>query len=262
MAYITRYLGVHVYFGGIERSHQPLLLEFRTPPYLVQHCPKCNFRDQCDRHLLTSPATFNLDHGKGSPPPPPARARFLHVVYSQTRWRYWNRWLSPGTKASPSSLVDVFTTGNYTRLVLKNPKTQSARGGAFVYLSVPAALGTDEAHAITVALRGAPPLSLAEKVKAFPEEDVFTVYVKDLGPWTKALRSVADGPAAISSPQSLLVDVDGFYNNVQSFSSMMEGGAKRIIVVAGGSGMTSLMGFIQVRFGGGRWGCTVCIHGH
>ena len=142
--------------------------------------------------------------------------------------------------------MNVLTTGDYTRLVLKNPKTQSARGGSFVYLSVPAALGTDEAHAITVALRGTPPSSVPEKARAFPEEDVFTVYVKDLGPWTRALRLVSDGPAATASPQSLLVDVDGFYNGVASLGSMMKGGASRVVVIAGGSGVTSLMGFIQV----------------
>ena len=83
---------------------------------------------------------------------------------------------------------------------------------------------------------------------------MFTVYVKDLGPWTTALRDVSEGPVATGSPQSLLVDVDGFYNTAESFNSMMLAGAKRVIVVAGGSGMTSLMGFIQVgvvRGGGG-----------
>ncbi|CAM9161198.1 unnamed protein product, partial [Sphacelaria rigidula] len=169
----------------------------------------------------------------------------LSRLESWKRWRYWNRWLSPATKASPTSLVDLLTTGDYTRLVLRNPKTLSARGGSFVYLSVPAALGTDEAHAITVALRGSPPSSVPEKVKTFSEEDVFTVYVKDLGPWTKALRLVSEAPAATGSPQSLLVDVDGFYNTAESFNSMMQAGAKRVVVVAGGSGMTSLMGFIQ-----------------
>ncbi|CAM9627299.1 unnamed protein product [Laminaria digitata] len=172
----------------------------------------------------------------------------VHVMsrlQSWKRWRYWNRWLSPATKASPTSLVNVLTTGDYTRLVLRNPKTLSARGGTFVYLSCPGALGTDEAHAITVALRGSPPSSVPEKVQALPEEEVFTVYIKDLGSWTKALRLVSDGPAATVAPQSLLVDVDGFYNTAESFSSMMAGGASRIVVVAGGSGMTSLMGFIQ-----------------
>ena len=93
---------------------------------------------------------------------------------------------------------------------------------------------------------------MPEKARAFAEEEVFTVYVKDLGPWTKALRLVADGPVATASPQSLLVDVDGFYNTTESFTSMLASGVSRIVVVAGGSGMTSLMGFIQVREGFGR----------
>ena len=86
------------------------------------------------------------------------------------RWRYFNRWFSSdASKASPTSLVSAVTNDSYTRLVLRNPKAppkgsgrpvgggESARGGSFVYISVPGALGTDEAHAITVALRGAPP---------------------------------------------------------------------------------------------------------
>ena len=138
------------------------------------------------------------------------------------------------------------TTGDYTRFVLRNPKTLSSRGGTFVYLSCPAALGTDEAHAISVALRGAPPSSLPKKARSFPEEEVFTVYIKELGPWTRALRLASDGPAATASPQSLLVDVDGFYNTVESLGAMLKGGARRIVVIAGGSGLTSIMGFIQV----------------
>ncbi|CAN0069464.1 unnamed protein product, partial [Ectocarpus fasciculatus] len=181
------------------------------------------------------------------------------------RWRYWNRWFSSDpSKASPTSLVSVATNDNYTRLVLRNPKTggvgdkgdRSARGGSFVYISVPAALGTDEAHAITVALRGAPPsFSDAAKLSSSSgnnsaaqedENDVFTVYIKDLGKWTKALRDTARGAEAAGDARSLLVDVDGFYTQVQSFTSMkLAGGASRVVVVAGGSGMTSLMGFIQ-----------------
>lgn len=50
----------------------------------------------------------------------------------------------------------------YTRLVLRNPSNYSrrsspAKGGTFVYISVPALLGTIEAHPMSVALRGAPP---------------------------------------------------------------------------------------------------------
>lgn len=165
------------------------------------------------------------------------------------------------------------TNADYTRLVLRNPKggkkasgDYSARGGSFVYISTPAALGTDEAHAITVALRGAPPsfsfsdsLSIDQKKtpasaaaaaslnSAEHENDVFTVYIKDLGKWTKALKSAARGAEATGDPSLLLVDVDGFYTQVQSLNSMkMAEGSPRVVIVAGGSGMTSLMGFIQV----------------
>ncbi|CBJ34105.1 conserved unknown protein [Ectocarpus siliculosus] len=190
----------------------------------------------------------------------------MHVLSrleSWKRWRYWNRWFSSdASKASPTSLVSVATNDNYTRLVLRNPKTggvgdsgdRSARGGSFVYISVPAALGTDEAHAITVALRGAPPsFSHAAKLSSGrnsaaqeDENDVFTVYIKDLGKWTKTLKDTARGAEAAGDARSLLVDVDGFYTQVQSFSSMkVAGGTSRVMVVAGGSGMTSLMGFIQ-----------------
>lgn len=172
--------------------------------------------------------------------------------FSHFRWRYWNRWLKPETKASPTSLVNVLTNRSYTRLVLRAPKSEPARGGTFVYISAPGVLGTDEAHAITVALRGSPPSSapiksssLQQLKTATPEEDVFTIYIKDLGPWTHALKVAAKG-AEVTSPESLLVDVDGFYNHAESFNSMMKDeGAGRVLVIAGGSGMTSLMGFIQ-----------------
>lgn len=81
------------------------------------------------------------------------------------------------------------------------------------------------------------------------ENDVFTVYIKDLGPWTKALKNTALGAETTGNATSLLVDVDGFYSQVQSLNSMKAAaGAPRVVIVAGGSGMTSLMGFIQVRF--------------
>lgn len=169
------------------------------------------------------------------------------MLFVCSRWRYWNRWFAKSDEpASPTSLLNVHTTENYTRLVLKNPKSdEPARGGWFVYISVPGALGTDEAHAMTVALRDAPP-SASETSKhavSAPQEEVFTLYVKELGAWTKALRKAASN---VADPEALLVDVDGFYSHTTSFNTMMKGGASRVLVVAGGSGVTSLMGFIQV----------------
>lgn len=74
------------------------------------------------------------------------------------------------------------------------------------------------------------------------------MYIKDLGPWTKALRNTALGAETTQNASALLVDVDGFYSQVQSLNSMkIADGAPRVVIVAGGSGMTSLMGFIQVR---------------
>lgn len=163
------------------------------------------------------------------------------------RWRYWNRWLKPAEMASPTSLLSVHTIDNYTRLVLKNPKSdEPARGGSFVYISVPGALGTDEAHAMTVALRGTAPLAFqsSKQPVSAPQEEVFTLYVKDLGAWTKALRRAASN---VADPRALLVDVDGFYSHTTSFNTMMKGGAPRVLIVAGGSGVTSLMGFVQVK---------------
>ncbi|CAM9758656.1 unnamed protein product [Ectocarpus sp. 12 AP-2014] len=75
-----------------------------------------------------------------------------------------------------------------------------------------------------------------------PQEEMFTLYVKDLGPWTKALRRAAGN---IDDPGALLVDVDGFYSQVASFNTMMKRGASRVLIVAGGSGVTAVMGFIQ-----------------
>lgn len=60
------------------------------------------------------------------------------------RWRFWNRLFGSADKFNPTSLVNVRTTSTYTRLILKNPKSEPARGGTFVYLAVPGALGTNE----------------------------------------------------------------------------------------------------------------------
>lgn len=144
----------------------------------------CFFRKQQQLHRNNNPSNL--------PTRTPLKGRFrcatclglFHTEYVLTcyrtytcmyvpRWRYWNRWFSSdATKASPTSLVSATTNDSYTRLVLRNPKAaastsgyggskvgggESARGGSFVYVAVPGALGTDEAHAITVALRGAPP---------------------------------------------------------------------------------------------------------
>lgn len=103
---------------------------------------------------------------------------------------------------------------------------------------------------MTVALRGAPPALSSEKgkqhpVSSVPQEDVFTLYVKDLGAWTKALRRA--GSNATADPGALLVDVDRFYSHTTPFKTMMKDGTSRVLIVAGGSGVTSLMGFIQVR---------------
>ncbi|CAM9204572.1 unnamed protein product, partial [Hapterophycus canaliculatus] len=204
----------------------------------------------------------------------------VHVMSrleSWKRWRYWNRWFKPSSAPDANnSLVSVATNESYTHLVLRNPKGSSkagggepARGGSFVYIAVPGALGTDEAHAITVALRGAPP-SLPSPLSSLPASaekqallakkdsvgsgnnvggnDVFTVYIKDLGRWTEALRDTARGAELVGAdaPRSLLVDVDGFYGRMQSFHSMKTAeGANRVVIIAGGSGMTSLIGFIQ-----------------
>lgn len=76
------------------------------------------------------------------------------------------------------------------------------------------------------------------------------MYIKDLGPWTKAVKNTALGAETTGNATSLLVDVDGFYSQVQSLNSMkVAAGAPRVVIVAGGSGMTSLMGFIQVSLG-------------
>lgn len=141
-------------------------------------------------------------------------------------------------------MVEIHASGSYTRLILHNPKREPARGGAFVYISVPAALGTDEAHAFSVALRGPPPNVTLPK-SASPD-DVHTLYIKSLGPWTRALQSSARGAEASCSPKSLLVDVDGFYNHIDSFASMMVDGIPRVVLVAGGSGITPFLCLLQV----------------
>lgn len=77
-------------------------------------------------------------------------------------------------------------------------------------------------------------------------DEVFTVYIKDMGSWTKALREAARGPEAISAPGTMIVDVDGFYGHVNSFSSITSANCERVMIFAGGAGMTSFIGYIQV----------------
>lgn len=75
---------------------------------------------------------------------------------------------------------------------------------------------------------------------------VHTLYVKSLGPWTNALRLAAKGAEVAGSPESLLVDVDGFYDHVESFNSMMFEGISRVMLMAGGSGITPFLCLLQV----------------
>lgn len=177
----------------------------------------------------------------------PCLHRLPPNTFTITRWRRWNRWLHPKTMVRPTSVVDVQTSDNYTRLVLRNPKDVPPRGGAFVYISAPPALGTDEAHAFTVALRGPPPGVVLDSDTS--PSDVHTLYIKSCGVWTRALALTAKGAESSKVPESLLVDVDGFYDHVESFNSMMLEGSARIIVITGGSGMTCFMCMIQVACG-------------
>lgn len=168
----------------------------------------------------------------------------LNTANATNRWRFWQRWCKLRAKDNVTSVVNVHATDKYTRLVLRNPEGKFPRGGAFVYISSPSALGTSEAHAFTVALRGPPPGTTFGK--GISPRDVHTLYIKSCGPWTKALTTVAQAAESSKLPGSLLVDVDGFYNHVDSFKSMMLEGHSRIVLIAGGSGMTCFMCFMQV----------------
>lgn len=178
----------------------------------------------------------------------------VNTTNATNRWRFWHRWSVPSTNVkvpiTKTSVVSVHATDTCTRLVLRNPTNELPRGGAFVYISAPAALGTGEAHAFTVAYRGPPP-GTALGANITPD-NVHTLYVKSCGAWTKALALVARAAESSNLPESLLVDVDGFYHHVNSFKSMMLQGNSRIVLFAGGSGITSFMCYIQVHSLGHR----------
>lgn len=79
-----------------------------------------------------------------------------------------------------------------------------------------------------------------------PATEVFTVYIKSLGSWSAALRAAASGAEAAYKPETLLVDADGFYGHLESYTSIRNAQAERIMIFAGGAGMTSFMGHVQV----------------
>eukprot|EP00752_Nemacystus_decipiens_P001741 g1684.t1 len=174
----------------------------------------------------------------------------LYLMHAVSRLGNWN-WVSvfkeclcksgaPARGCGGCSLVNLHAGDEYARLVLRSPggiSSTSAKGGMFVYISAPALLGTVEAHPMSVALRGAPPCLWNTVVE---EEGVFTLYVKTMGSWTRALRK--------QEGDNLTVHVDGFYRGSPSSSlAAMKTvkGFRRVVLFAGGSGVTSFTALIQ-----------------
>ncbi|CAM9175461.1 unnamed protein product [Ectocarpus fasciculatus] len=170
----------------------------------------------------------------------------LYLVHAVSRLGNWNWWSvlqqcfckSSARGCGDCTLVHLEAGDGYTRLVLRNPSNYSrrsspAKGGTFVYISVPALLGTIEAHPMSVALRGAPPHLWNT---AF-DDRVFTLYVKTMGSWTLALQK--------QEGDNLIVHVDGLYGGAPSLASMKQAGFQRVVLFAGGSGVTSFTALIQ-----------------
>ncbi|KAG5181798.1 hypothetical protein JKP88DRAFT_278524 [Tribonema minus] len=143
---------------------------------------------------------------------------------SWQRWRLWQRWTGPA--AERSSSAPVAEGASKTR---KSP----VHGGSFVYMSVPGAMaqGANEAHAITVALRGAPPA-----VPGCGAADRCSFYIKDSGAWSGAVVRMA-GQMGLD-PQALIVDTDGPYIRCATMLTLSCGAAAsgtppRVLLVAG-----------------------------
>ncbi|KAG5189643.1 hypothetical protein JKP88DRAFT_243158 [Tribonema minus] len=130
-------------------------------------------------------------------------------------------------------------------------------GGSFVYISIPGALpqGANEAHAISVGLRGAPPG--AERCGS---GDCFTVYVKVCGHWTAAVAAMIGDGSGGSKVPALVVDTDGPYNRCQTLTSLCSADQNRILLIAGGAGITSFMGLLQDWGVAARAGVDVPVH--
>ncbi|CAM9161669.1 unnamed protein product [Ectocarpus sp. 12 AP-2014] len=163
----------------------------------------------------------------------------VHAVYRLGNWNWWSVLRQCFCKSSARgcgdcALVHLEAGDGYTRLVLRNPSHHSpAKGGTFVFISVPALLGTIEAHPMSVALRGAPP----HLWNAAFDDGVFTLYVKTMGSWTLALQK--------QESDNLTVHVDGLYGGAPSLASMKQAGFPRVVLFAGGSGVTSFTALIQ-----------------
>ncbi|CAM9835212.1 unnamed protein product [Scytosiphon promiscuus] len=176
-----------------------------------------------------------------------------HAVSRLGNWNWWtvfkqcsSRGAGPagvrGCKTTCCSLVHLHSGDEYTRLILRCPRSSShglaaPKGGELVYISAPALLGTIEAHPMSVALRGTPPCLWN---KAFHEDqgEVFTLYVKTAGSWTRALQK--------QEGDNLAVHVDGFYGGMSPLSAAKSAeGFPRVLLFAGGSGVTSFTSLIQ-----------------
>lgn len=154
-------------------------------------------------------------------------------------------WWKRGEVEISPTVVDILSTAKYTRLVLRNPRDYPPRGGSFVYIRAPCAVGEGEKHPFTVALRGPPPaFSAAEQP---PPDDTFTIYAKAVGRWTKSLRDRAECVQSSGATEPLALDVDGWYSRVDSLKWMSAQGVSRVVMIAGGSGLTAFLGLLQVK---------------
>jgi predicted ferric reductase len=122
--------------------------------------------------------------------------------------------------------LDPLASG-VTRVTVAKPAGFSHRAGDYVYLRVPS-LARGEWHPFTVS-------------SAPQREGVFTLHVRSLGNWTRALHELAETRARVGARLPLDVEVDGPYGTPSSH--IFE--ARVPVLVAAGIGVTPFAAILE-----------------
>ncbi|MFO0609908.1 MAG: ferric reductase-like transmembrane domain-containing protein [Polyangiales bacterium] len=122
--------------------------------------------------------------------------------------------------------LDPLASG-VTRVTVARPPNFAHRAGDYVYLRVPS-LAKGEWHPFTVS-------------SAPQRPDVFTLHVRSLGNWTRALHELAETRARVGARLPLDVEIDGPYGTPSSH--IFE--ARVPVLVAAGIGVTPFAAILE-----------------
>jgi ferredoxin-NADP reductase len=129
-------------------------------------------------------------------------------------------------RATRALALDPLASG-VTRVVLAKPPGFAHRAGDYVYLRVPS-LAKGEWHPFTVS-------------SAPQRAEVFTLHVRSLGNWTRALHQLAETRAQVGARLPLDVEVDGPYGTASGH--IFE--AQVPVLVAAGIGVTPFAAILE-----------------